>query len=324
MSGTIYPFFNIVSLVTIIICGCNSTRVIDSSVLKLRRDFCEPAPAERFIFPNISPQVAPRSLQEDSILAGFLSAQDSIIANATGTVPLILSLLTHARDSSLNGKLLFQISSNKIHEKIQSIRIAMDALLAELDCEATRTREISSYLAKLSKRTNSMVIAASITAGAVTTIAPVFITGKSAQNGIAVGTGSLSVALAVISLHPFAKKVKLFHYRNLLSDIWYQPRYSTIYRPEIWYLLTNDQLSNIKCVSRAQIVKTRWLKFYLDNNLDQPTEKLLFQNGGIYDTGNLDLRASMLNELQFSIRSINQNFQHFITTIESVQANGWK
>ncbi|MDB5200376.1 MAG: hypothetical protein JWO92_2339, partial [Chitinophagaceae bacterium] len=48
-------------------------------------------------------------------------------------------------------------------------------------------------------------------------------------------------------------------------------------------------------------------------------ENLLFKDGGIYNQDNLDLRVTMLNELQSAIRSINQDLQSFVFDLNNIK-----
>ncbi|MEO6289369.1 MAG: hypothetical protein ABIO76_05590, partial [Ginsengibacter sp.] len=92
-----------------------------------------------------------------------------------------------------------------------------------------------------------------------------------------------------------------------MEDIWFAPKKSNYYSPALWYILNEPKLSNTKQLSKAQIAKTRWLKFELNGTIDKNMEDLLFKDGGIYNQGSLDLRGTMLNELQTAITSVNQN-----------------
>ena len=84
------------------------------------------------------------------------------------------------------------------------------------------------------------------------------------------------------------------------------------------YILNEPKLSNTPQLSKAQILKTRWLKFELNGTIDKNMEQLLFKDGGIYNQENLDLRVTMLNELQVAIKSVNRNLVNFIFDISNI------
>jgi hypothetical protein len=298
--------------------GCKSSSIVNASELRLMRDFCV-SPAEYNPDWNSGVLINPDSLlNRSTLISRYFSRQDIIMANATTTLTLIQNLLSVTVDSSFSGQISYLKYNNQFQQKIQLMRITIDAFSAEIECEITRTREISAYLTNLGKRGNTRLTAAAITAGAITTLAPVWVNNKALQNTTVVSGGLTSVMLAILTLHPGNKKVKLMHKRNLLADIWYQNKRSSIYPAGLWYVLGEKQLSNTPSFSKIQIVKMRWVKFYLNNNISSPIEELLFRNGGIYDVNNLELRASMLSELKLAIGSINQNLQHFVFNLTNV------
>jgi hypothetical protein len=178
--------------------------------------------------------------------------------------------------------------------------------------------QISSYLGDINRKKNTKLTVGAILAGSVSTISPVFVTKKTPQNVILISSGVIAAGLGILTLNPAGKKVKLIHSRNLLNDIWFATKQSTIYPPDIWYILNEPKLSNTPQVSKAEVVKKRWLKFELNNSIDSSMENLLFKDGGIYDQGNLDLRVKMLNELGSAIRSINQNLQSFVFNLNTI------
>src|SRR6266404_6377413 len=199
------------------------------------------------------------------------------------------------------------------------MRTEIDAVSTELDCEAGRIKQISSYLGDINKKKNTKLTVGAILAGSVSTIAPVFVTKKTPQDVILVSSGIISGGLGILTLNAGGKKVRLMHYRNLLEDIWFAPQKSTIYPPDLWYILNEPRLSNSPQVSKAQVLKTRWLKFELNTSIDSSMENLLFRNGGIYNEDNLNLRVTMLTELQSAVKSIYQNLESFVFTLDNIE-----
>jgi hypothetical protein len=308
-------------LVSVIFSACGTSKVVSIDKLRLMHDFCVP-PLVATLDEEAVLSLDLDSLLNDTLLHRYLSKQDFIVANATGTLCAISNMLRFVTDTSLRSRVAYLEYRSYIQRKVQLMRITMDAFSAEIECEITRTREIAAYLTNLNKRGNNRLTAAAIAAGAVTTLAPVWVTGKSPQNITVVSGGIISVGLAVLALHPGGKKVKLIHERNLLSDVWFQNTNSTFYPQALWYILNDAKLSNIPQSSKIQIVKMRWLKFYLGNKVDRGAEELLFKNGGIYDVNNLELRASLLYELKSAIASINQNLEHFVSNISNLPSKG--
>ena len=208
--------------------------------------------------------------------------------------------------------------SQEIQKLLQPLKVEIASLTSELDCEAYRVSQLSSYLGSLNTKRNVKFTAGAILAGAVSTILPVFVTSKTPQNIILIGSGVAAAGLGIFTLNPGGKKVRLLHDRNLLEDIWFATNESNHYSPALWYILNESKLSNTPQLSKAQIIKIRWLKFELDGSIDNNVEQLLFRNGGIYNQGNLDLRVTMLNELQVIIKSIDQNLISFVFDVSNL------
>lgn len=313
-----YTLFYPVVIFGFIFSACGSSKIVSSSKLKLMHDFCTPA-----IEYNYSTSFFPFAntdslLKKDTLLVRFLSEQDILMANATATLSLIRNMLVSAGDSSIRGQISYLNYNEQMQQRLQLFRTEIDGILAELDCEAGRTNQIASYLGDINKKKNTKLTVGAILAGSVSTIAPIVIKNTTPQNVVVISSGVISAGLGLLLLNPGGKKVKLMHYRNLLEDIWFAPKKSTTYPPGVWYILNEPKLSSTPRVSKAQIVKMRWLKFELKNSIDSSTENLLFRDGGIYNEGNLNLRITMLNEVQSAIKSINQSLQSFILNLNNI------
>jgi len=142
----------------------------------------------------------------------------------------------------------------------------------------------------------------------------VLIKDQGLQNSVVVSGGVASVGLSLLTLNPAGKKVRMTHYINLLGDIWYQPKKSTIYSAQLWFILTSKKLSNNQMYSKVENIKMRWLKFELNNSIDRSTETLLFGQGGLYTEDNLNLRTAMLNEVQAAVQSVNEDLLSILAT----------
>jgi hypothetical protein len=312
-------FYQVV-IIGFIFSACSSSKIVSSSKLKLKRDFCTPAIEYNYdtsAFPSVNTDSL---LRKDTLLGRFITEQDILIANATGTLSLIRNMLVSSGDSSIQGQITYLENSEQIQRCLLLIRTEIDAISAELDCEAGRIKQISSYLGEINKKRNTKLTVGAILAGSMSTIAPVFVTSKTPQNAILISSGIISAGLGILTLNAVGKKVRLMHYRNLLEDIWFGPKKSTTYPPDIWYILNEPKLSSARHVSKARVVKTRWLKFELNNSIDSSMENLLFRDGGIYNEDNLDLRVTMLNEVQSAIRSINENLQSFVFNLNNISS----
>ena len=185
-----YDLFYPVVIIGFIFSACSSSKIVSSSKLKLMRDFCTPAieynyNTTPFPYANID-----SLLKKDTILSGrFISEQDILMANATGTLSLIRNMLGSSGDSSIQGQITYLDYNQQIQRCLLLLRTEIDGISAELDCEAGRLKQLSAYLEDINKKKNTKLTVGAILAGSVSTIAPVFVTMKTPQNVILISSG---------------------------------------------------------------------------------------------------------------------------------------
>jgi len=256
----------------------------------------------------------------DSLITAYatLPAHEVIIANAAGILPLVQQLATAGNDSSVTARLRKVELRSQIQRGVLLASIEIAEVAAELDCEGERADQLGRYLDGLNSKSNTWLTVSSIVTGAITTVATVFINNKGVQNTVAISGGLLTAGLGALTINPGGRKMTVTHPRNLLADIWYKPTVSVVYSPFIWYVLNEKRFSYSGKASLAENTKRRWLEFDFDNAVDADKEKLFFGAGGSYKAGDLHARAAMLNELQATIRSINQDLQSLMEYIGQI------
>lgn len=247
-----------------------------------------------------------------------MPVHDILMANASGTLALINQWLAAKKDSSAEGKLNRLEISHQIRNQLFLLTIEISGISAELDCEGERADLFASYLDNINDNKTARLTGASIVIGALATVAAVAVSNNAVQNGITISGGLISAGLGILTIRPAGKKINYVHDRNVLEDIWFQPEKSSVYTPFIWYILREKHFSNSQKEPLVETIKSRWKKFELNNELDEASLNLLFKNGGIYNAGQLHTRATMLNQLQSTIRSINQDMQGFISTLNQI------
>ncbi len=84
-------------------------------------------------------------------------------------------------------------------------------------------------------------------------------------------------------------------------------------------MLTDPAFSNQGQTSIAHNTRKRWQRDSQFENLDSEQglllTALLFGSGGLYSANQLKLRASMLNEMQSSVRLLNQEIQGLLLVL---------
>lgn len=90
------------------------------------------------------------------------------------------------------------------------------------------------------------------------------------------------------------------------------------YHNSMWAILNEKQFSNSQKNDLQESIKNRWLQYNFDGKIDTETEKLFFYDGGIYTADDLYSRANMLNELQATIRSLEQDLKSLSLRLNTI------
>lgn len=297
--------------------GC-APRIISASKLPVRSSYCEPG-MRYYYAPDIMPTGNTDSLLQhlpDECRA--LSAHDLLLANATGVLPLVKQLVRATGDSSREARLQALALQTRIQHLLLLSITETDGMAAELDCEGERADQLAGYLDNINSNRNNRITAASIIVSSAAAIGAIVANGKGTQNAIGIGGAVLGAGLGALLIHPRGARIMLEHTRNLLSPVWYNRNDSTAYPPMLWYILNEKSFSNSRQVSLVQSIKSRWMSIEFDNKPDASKEQLLFGRGGIYDADDLHRRANMLNQLQATVRSVNQDLQSLIASLDEI------
>ncbi|WP_146010932.1 hypothetical protein [Siphonobacter sp. BAB-5405] len=247
-------------------------------------------------------------------LIPYFSDHDILMANATGTLSFLHKLVHNQSDTSLEGKVERLHIKNELQNRLLLVTTELNSFSAELDCEGERADQLASYLDERANNRNDVLTVASIAVGAVTTIATVSISSDATQNVVGLVGGLLSGGLGGSSLIK-GRKVPFNHPRNVLKDIWEVPQQSSIYTPFIWYMLNEKSFSNEHKQGIIRSIRDRWLTLQFDGETEGRKQNLLFGKGGKYKADDLHDRADLLNQLQSSIRSLNQDLQSFVLSV---------
>lgn len=292
--------------------SCGASRVIVS----IPKEYCAPTISYTYdsaYLPVASPDSLVRQIPAP---ANFLTPHDVLTANAIGALPVVRQWVHAFGDTSVLGRLRCLELKTKIHDRVLSVETEINSIAAELDCEGERADQLGAYLDNINKKRTNLLTAASIIAAAGTTIATVLVQGDGAKNGVAIGGGLLSAGLTAFTISPRGKRLRLVHERNLLTDIWYAPVSSSVYPPAVWYILREKAFSNGGQVSLLESIHRRWITF----EPDAAKETLLFKDGGVYTADDLHTRANMLNQVQATVRSINQDLQGLLQDLSASPA----
>ena len=300
------------AIVLSLCCSCRAPRHSATHVLRLMDDYCQP----RIAVENHSSVLHNNDslLNANTFLRKRLSVHSILMSDATGTLPLVTKLLSNSGDTSVEKEIDKMRVLRQFQQKITLARLQIESIAAELDCEAERTNRVINYLNnKGSERTNKLTVAA-IIAGSVTTLIPILIKDNGPQNAAVISGAGISVLIGVAALKPNPSTVNLTYTRNLLSDIWYAK--DPIAFPEfIWLMLTTREFNYDQQISIRENLKKRWLKLEFNGSIDAKTEKLLFSNGGVFSSDDLQTRYNLLKQTQAAIMLMSKDVETFLDEV---------
>jgi hypothetical protein len=296
-------------LLLLFVTSCSN--VLNSSkVYGLTYNYCDPS--IKYDYSQITAS-SPKTGRQDSILQANLSKHDIAISEAIG-IDTYLSEYFQANTDTLRNIFFKQ----KVTSRLMLTIIEIDALAAELDCNGEQIGQLANYVDNLNNRKIRGFTAASIAVGALTTVATVLVKDETANTWVGVGGGLLSTGLGAFSIFPGGKKVNLNFQRNLLKNIWHNDNTNQAYPNSIWNILNEKDFSNSGEKSLRENIVNRWIQYEFDGKSEPKNKEIFFEGGGIYTSEDLHSRANMLNELQATIRSIQQDMRSLAIKLNSL------
>ncbi|MBO9584762.1 MAG: hypothetical protein J7574_11445 [Flavobacterium sp.] len=296
-------------LTAALVCSC-STILNSPKIDYLTSNYCQPTIEYDYSKLEISQNKLPK---QDSILNANLSQHDILISNAIGIETYLAEYLQIKKDTLKRLAL-----KQKITDRLILTSVEINALASELDCNGERINKLADYVNGINNKKTKNLTVASVTIGALTTVATVLIKNNNSSNIVAVSGGLLSAGLGAMTISPRGKKINLKLQRNLLRNIWFNDNSNGMYPNSIWAILNEKQFSNSQKIDLQESIKNRWLQYNFDGTIDAESEKLFFYDGGIYTADDLYSRANMLNELQATIRSLEQDLKSLAIRLNAI------
>lgn len=292
---------NIVVCITLLffLCSC-STVLKTTKVDSLTTNYC--APKISYQYQRANEQDSPYPKQ-DSILRSHLSTHDILLSEDINVAPQLAAYF--ATKDTLKMLVLRQ----KITDRIILANTELDAVAAELDCNGERIDQLARYVDNINTKSNRRLTVGSVVVGALTTVATVAISKKGLNTTVGVAGGLVSAGLGALTINPKGKKVNMTLDRNLLRNVWNNNNDDNAFPPSVWKILGEKSFSNNGDSSLRETIKSRWLRFTFDGKAKPEDVDLYFDKGGLFTSDNLHTLANMYNELQASVRSVQQDMQ---------------
>lgn len=299
----------------LLITACSPVKqnVRDTKLLGFKYNYCAP---------NV-PYLKQGALSKDTIDLKLtqtnISPRDQLICRILGVSKDIDGLWKLNRAGGKDNTADKVYLRQKISNKILLAQTQLQAVAAELDCEGERADMAATYLDALNSKRNTKLTVGSVILGALTTVATAVISNNGVQNTVGISGGLISAGLGAMTINPKGREVEFEHAHNLLRSIWTEPETNTDYPEFVWEMLHEKKFSNQGNVTLSESVKRRWIQFQFDGKIDPEQEVLLFGSGGFYGADDLHTRASMINQLQSSVRSLNQELTGLIGFVANME-----
>jgi len=277
-------------------------------------NYCEPTVIYQYDASSLPLANIETILATDTSLTRRYSHHDLVLANAMGILPLLRELVRLEGSQQPDNRLEILTTHRQILSRITLTSVQISGLAAELDCESQRASRIATYLDQRDAQRIRRLTILSVVLGAVTTVATALIHADGANKVVGVSGGVLSAGFGGLAATSSSHSVPFQHDRNLLADIWYQPKQSSVYPPMIWYFLNEKLFSNLGEHTISYNTRERWQNYVL-NGVPANQQELYFGKGGDYQADDLHNRANMLNQLQSSVRSIDQDLQSLVLAL---------
>ncbi|ATL42344.1 hypothetical protein OZ664_03080 [Elizabethkingia sp. HX WHF] len=302
-----FSFYTLAFIVSILLCLSCSSVIKSSKTATLTTDYCKPN--FTYQYPEIMTNTGN---QEDSALIKKLPASDYALSKNIGILPL-LSQYNKAKDP-----LKILIAKQKISDQLMVTNSGLNAMAAESDCNGERIQQLSNYLGDINNKNIRKLTVGSIILGATIAVSSSLINNNNTNKAINIGGGAAGAALGLLTLNPKGRKVQMDIQRNLLRNIWNNDNSDQAFPPDIWNILNEKSFSNSGNKSMRETLRDRWLLYAFDGKPDAETLQLFFGNGGTFRADDLQTMSNMYNELQASIRSLQQNMQSLMLKINTL------
>lgn len=103
-----------------------------------------------------------------------------------------------------------------------------------------------------------------------------------------------------------------------MDNVWFENNADMAFPPALWSVMTDKAFSNEGRFSLVQTLKKRWMLFVFDEKINTEDEQRFFKTGGYFSEEDIQHLADMHNQLQASVRSVQQDMRSLIEAINKL------
>jgi hypothetical protein len=245
-----------------------------------------------------------------------LSPQSLDVAKVMDAVPLLarLTALEHAGDVH---SMAYMELRQSLTERLLLTVFEVSSITAELVCERDRADQVADRMDEVDTSLVKRLTLASIVIGGLAAVVSggIGLAGGSdaANNAATLGGGVVSSLFGGTALFA-ASKQQFTHERNLLGELWENPKESSAFSPAVWRFLQRPRTDGTRN-SREEIIQAWRQQGRLGepgSSGEQARTALIFGKGGTYTSTDLRARASMLETLEAHIELLSEQLEAFL------------
>jgi hypothetical protein len=215
----------------------------------------------------------------------------------------------------------------KLVTRLQLATLEVSGLVAEIECEVQRADQVQDRLRDIQlTRTTSQTILGVIFGGLANILSGgigLATRAGDAGNIVSVTGGALEVLFGTSA--NFTKVRQEFsHPRNHLTPVWDGSPQSDLFSQRAWRFLSEPGSRDLEGHSLRDVMLQTWQEV---GKLGEPgsirekeRKELLFGSGGIYDSEQLHVRETMLQQLESSIQLMHQELETLLREVLIRQA----
>lgn len=265
------------------------------------------------------PSSSTRQASELSDIELPFSPHTVAMAKTMDVYPLLQKMALLDKGNELSTVDLLQLRQ-ELTDRLLLTLFEVSSTVAEITCERDRADQIADRMDEVDAARVKRLTLISIVVGGVASIVSggIGLAGgaSTASNAADIAGGVFATffggtALFTHSEHDFR------HHRNLLKDIWDDPKESALFSPAIWRFL-HGQHKDGADPPRKEVVNAWRQEGRLGEQGSADEKKrvrLFFGPGGTYTSADLRARASMLETLEATIQLMNEELELFLREI---------
>jgi len=248
-----------------------------------------------------------------------LSEESIEVAKVMNVLPLLSQLTALQRTGDTHSVEFLELRQS-LTDRLLLTLFEVSSITAELVCERDRADQVADRMDEIDAAMVKRLTLASILIGGVASIVSGGIGlagGASTASNAADVTGGLFTSLFGGTALFASSKQEFRHERNLLNEVWENPKQPSIFSPAIWRFLQRHHKDGA-VTTREEVIRA-WRQQGRLGEPGSPGEQerttLILGSGGTYASTDLRARASMLETLEAHIQLLSEELELFLREI---------